>query len=646
MALVLHRNQRLSSAAGALGSALGGAAGLAESLMALASGSTDSVRFPWGFPGSSFYLEVDALSAFFLAVLFTVTIAAAAFGAPYLRAHARTRPVGAAWFHFNALVLSMALVIVARNGILFLIAWESMALTSFLLVMFDAQEPKVRAAGWTYLVASHLGTGCVLVFFAVVGGMAGSLDFDRIAALAPLPEPTSSLLFLLAIAGFGTKAGFIPLHVWLPEAHPAAPAHVSALMSGAMIKLGIYGILRALTFLGPPEVWWGWVLVLIGTSSGVLGVLFALAQHDLKRLLAYHSVENIGIIALGLGVGLLGIAGKAPAVAFFGFAGALLHVLNHAVFKALLFLGAGAVSTATHTLDLERLGGLLRRMPRTGASFLVGSAAITGLPPLNGFVSEFLIFAGALSGAATLGPSFAIPLAAAAGALALIGGLAAACFVKAGGVAFLGDPRSIEVAAAREVGPMMVAPQVALAALCIALGLAGPLTLAVVAPAVGVAAGAAAAASQGALAGATGLLESVTLAFAVVLALSVGLTLARRGLGAGRTVAAAPTWDCGFAAPTPRMQYTASSFAAPLTEYFRNSLRTHVEALAPAGPFPTRASLRTETPDVFLQGGFAVVAGGTRRALQAVLRLQNGRTQSYVLYIVATLIGLLIWRLA
>jgi formate hydrogenlyase subunit 3/multisubunit Na+/H+ antiporter MnhD subunit len=278
------------------------------------------------------------------------------------------KALGVSWFFFNLLVASMALVVVARNGILFLVAWELMALASFFLVTMQDDEERVRDAGRTYLVASHLGTAFLLVLFIMLAGGTDSLDFDRFAA-----GSHAGLLFILAAIGFGTKAGFVPLHVWLPEAHPAAPSHVSAVMSGVMIKTGIYGLVRTLTFLGPLPAWAGWLLVGVGVTSGVLGVLFALAQHDLKRLLAYHSVENIGIITLGLGLGLVGLrAGFAP-LAVLGFAGALLHVLNHALFKGLLFLGAGAVLHGTKTRDMEELGGLLKRMPWTGPLFLIGA---------------------------------------------------------------------------------------------------------------------------------------------------------------------------------------------------------------------------------------------------------------------------------
>ena len=267
-----------------------------------------------------------------------------------------------------------------------------MALSPFFLVVFDDRKASVRHAGWTYLTATHLGTAFLLVLFVVLGSIAGTSDFDGYSAALRDHTTLSSMVFILAVIGFGSKAGIVPAHVWLPEAHPVAPSHASALMSGAMIKVGIYGLVRIMTFLGTPEPWWGWVLIVIGASSGVLGVLFALAQHDLKRLLAYHSVENIGIILLGIGVGVLGLATGMPSLAVIGFAAGLLHVLNHSIFKGLLFLGAGAVQHAAHSLELEELGGLLKRMPWTGTAFLIGAAAIVGLPPFNGFVSEFLLF--------------------------------------------------------------------------------------------------------------------------------------------------------------------------------------------------------------------------------------------------------------
>ena len=425
-------------------------------------------------PYGAFYVEVDALSAFFLIPILGLSALAAIYGGEYLWGWREKKSLGASWFFFNLLVASMMMVVLARNGVLFLVAWEVMALASFFLVTFEDEKDSVREAGWTYLVASHLGTAFLLALFVLLGREAGSLDFDRFGAVASLAPSAVSGLFLLALIGFGTKAGFMPLHVWLPEAHPAAPSHVSALMSGVMIKTGIYGLLRALTFLGPPLAWWGWTLIGIGLTSGVLGVLFALAQHDLKRLLAYHSVENIGIIALGLGVGLVGLSNGSPLLAVLGFGGGLLHVLNHAVFKGLLFFGAGAVLHGAGTREIDHLGGLAKRMPWTAATFLVGSVAISGLPPLNGFVSEFLIYLGAFNGV-TQRAGVAVPLLAVIAGLALIGGLAAACFTKTFGIVFLGEPRSEQAARAHEAGAAMRWPMVLLAAACVAIGLCAPL---------------------------------------------------------------------------------------------------------------------------------------------------------------------------
>ncbi|MCI0343375.1 MAG: hypothetical protein L0216_19895 [Planctomycetales bacterium] len=642
-ALAAGRRPRLATALGAGGTALACGLGLFPAAAALAGGPPEHVRAAWDMPYGSLDLELDALSAFFLLPIFLLGGLAAVYGAGYLRPHAGRRNLGLSWLFYDALVGSLVLVVLARNGVLFLLAWEAMALSSFFLVTFEDHREEVREAGWTYLVATHLGTAFLLALFLLLGREAGSLDFRDFGAHGPPAH--AGALFLLAVVGFGAKAGFLPLHVWLPEAHPAAPSHVSALLSGVMIKTGIYGLARTLTWLGPPPAWWGWLLVGVGLSSGILGVLFALAQHDLKRLLAYHSVENIGIITLGLGVGVLGLASGAPLVAALGFAGGLLHVLNHALFKGLLFLGAGAVLHATGTREMDRLGGLFRRMPRTGTSFLVGAAAISGLPPLNGFASEFLIFLGALTGALSLPLAGATTCLAALAGLALIGGLAAACFTKAFGAVFLGEPRTGETAGARDPGPAMGIPMAVLAAACIVVGLLAP-----------AGAGAIGSAVAALVPGAHGLPEHVqtgcaalsaaTAVGGVFLAAAAGVALLRRAVLRGRPVASSVTWDCGYARPTARMQYTSSSFAAPLVEMFRGLLRTRLRLEATAGRFPGRASLATETPDVCREGLFAPAFRGVARLLGSLRWLQQGSVHVYVLYIAATLVALLVWRLA
>ncbi|MBI4616366.1 MAG: hypothetical protein HY720_22335 [Planctomycetes bacterium] len=643
-ALLLSQSPRAATAAGVGGAVAGAALGLTAAVRVLATSARESIHLPWNVPYGSFSVEIDALSAFFLLPILGLSALAAIYGAGYLSGHTR-KSLGASWFFYDLLVASMAMVVVARNGVLFLVAWEAMAVSSFFLVTTDHEKESVRLAGWTYLVAAHLGTAFLLVLFLLLGREAGSLDFDDFGVLAARSPELAGVVFLLALVGFGTKAGFVPFHVWLPEAHPAAPSHVSAVMSGVMIKTGIYGLVRTLAWLGPPPAWWGWLLTAVGLVSGVLGVLFALAQHDLKRLLAYHSVENIGIIAMGLGLGLLGTTYGLPALAVLGFAGALLHVANHALFKGLLFLGAGAVAQSTGTREIEEMGGLLKRMPATGLAFLVGAVAISGLPPFNGFVSEFLIYLGAFQGTVRAGPAAAVPAVGAIAGLALIGGLAAACFTKAFGIVFLGEPRSKHAGDAREVGLAMKIPMLVLAAGCLAVGLLGPECVGALAQAVEDVAPLPPGEVRGTLAGAGGPLLAVSLAFCGFLVLAGGLALLRRRLLAGREVGTTVTWDCGYARPTPRMQYTASSFAQPLVTLFASVLRPRRELPRVDVPFPSKTAFASRTPDVLEALIYRPVFAGIGRGLARLRWLQHGRVQLYVLYIALTLVVLLAWQL-
>jgi len=639
-ALIVWNKPWLSSCIGAGGTVAGCAVGIIPALDVLMGGATRSLRSAWSIPYGSLFIEIDPLSAFFLLPVFLLSALAAVYGGQYLMHYKDTKRLGVAWFFYTILVASMALVCVARNAVLFLIAWEIMALSSFFLVAFENEKAEVRRASWIYMVATHLGTACLLPMFLIFGASAGSLDFDRFAH--SLPQPLASICFILALIGFGTKAGIIPFHVWLPEAHPAAPSHVSALMSGIMIKTGIYGIVRMLTFFDVPPLWWGWLVLAIGTVSGVLGVLFALAQHDLKGLLAYHSVENIGIIMMGLGVGLIGWSAGVPSVAILGMAGGLFHVVNHAMFKGLLFLGAGSVFQAAHTREIDHLGGLIKKMPYTGACFFVGAVAISGLPPLNGFLSEFLIYLGSLRGAISMGADVAVPLIGAVAGLALIGGLAAACFTKAFGIVFLGAPRSPAAAGARESGPLMVAPMLLLAAGCIAVGCLGfcivPAMSGVVSSVLGFDAGRE-------LKTAGGYLGSITVGSIALLLLVAGLTLLRRFLLSGREVGSSVTWDCGYCAPSPRMQYSASSFAQPITDIFRMFLRTEKHLRLSEQYFPASAAFKTHTLDVGFEKIYRPVFDGVKQVCARFAVLQHGSMHLYVLYIVITLLVLLVWQM-
>lgn len=646
LSLLARKTPRLASGIGSGTAIAGSFLALFDAAEVLCTGQPVSMSIPWQVPFGRFSLAVDPLSAVFVLPIAVIVAVAAFYGAQYIHGSYRPSAIGPSWFFFNLLAATMLLVVVARNGLLFLVCWEGMSLASFFLVLTDHRQGPVRRAGWIYLAAMHLGTACLLVLFLLLGRSSGSLDFDQFVC-----EPgLAGVLFVLAVVGFGTKAGLIPVHVWLPEAHPAAPSHVSAVMSGVMIKTGIYGLLRVLTFLPQAPSWWGWTLVTVGVVSGILGVLFAMAQHDLKRLLAYHSVENIGIILLGLGVGLLGIAYHLPVMAFMGFAGALLHVLNHALFKSLLFLGAGAVQHGAGTRDIDRLGGLLKTMPTTGGTFLVGACAISGLPPLNGFVSELLIYAGVLIGVANRagadGVEWALLCVLVVGGLALIGGLATACFTKAFGCVFLGEPRSDQARHAHEVGLAMRASMLFLAGACFLVALVGPIWPYVYRSAVAaiVPAGLRATLQDGVEQASIPLIVVCVSSWALLVLVGL-LAMVRRRLLSGRQVQCGPTWDCGYAAPSPRMQYTASSFASPLLLLFRIFLRPRISLQPANGLFPKHAHFESETSDVFLECLFRPVFAAIAWAASKLRWLQHGRIQLYVLYIALTILVLLVWKL-
>ena len=621
---------------GPLAAALGSAAAFAAGIACFIDGGSLDLALWWDMPLGSFHIGMDPLSTLFVLLISLVGALAAVYGHGYLGRDSGDGKIAMSWCWYNLLMASMLLVVVARDGFLFLTAWEAMSLASFFLVMYDHEKDEVSRAGWIYLVATHIGTAFLLVMFLLLGH-AGDMDFSRLAATGS----EATFIFAAALIGFGVKAGFTPLHVWLPEAHPAAPSHVSALMSGVMIKTGIYGILRVMTFLGAPVPWWGWVLVATGVISGVAGVLFALAQHDLKRLLAYHSVENIGIIALGLGIGILGITSGNQALAALGLCGGLLHVINHGLFKSLLFMGAGSVLHATGTREIDHMGGLIKRMPVTGAVFLVGAAAISALPPFNGFVSEFLIysagFTGMSQGAAAWGG-----LAAVAG-LALIGGLAAACFTKAFGIVFLGEPRTGQAAKAHESNRLMLWPMIMLAVLCAAIGPLAFLAVGLVMPAASQVASDAV--TPETLGGLDGFAAGISIMALCMGGLAAFFFFLRGGLLKNRSVQESLTWDCGYAAPNERMQYTASSFARPIVGMFGILLGTRTEIEQPEGLFPAGASLHTHTDDIFVKRAYGPAVMFVRRLAGLFRRLQQGRTNLYILYIVIAILIMLFWNL-
>jgi len=574
--------------------------------------------------GEPLHLRLDGISALFLALLSVVGSVGAVYSREYWsqRAHPRSARAGRAWW--TVLVLSLALVLLAANGLHFLVAWELFTLAGYFLITLERQQRAVRAAGWLYLAVSHVAVLALFAFFALLAVRTGSWE------LGPMRDrPQLAPLFWLMLLGFGIKAGMFPLHIWLPSAHANAPSHVSAIMSGVVIKMGIYGLVRFTGWM-PVPVGAGWIVATLGVASAVLGVAFALGQHDLKRLLAYHSVENIGIILIGLGFALVAAEHGHAAWGALVLAGGLLHVWNHGLFKALLFLGAGSVLHATRTRVMSQLGGLWRRMPWTTGLFALGAIAICGLPPLNGFVSEWLVYLGLFDATVSGGPSAwaAIPAAILLGAT---GALALACFTKVCGVVFLGAPRSPMAASAHECGTAMRGSMMVLAGLCVAIGLAPVVFWPLIARAVGTWQPSWAGRETSAPLAVLGRVHVVV----ALLAVSAITLLFRRLRQNG--VVRALTWDCGYAAPTARMQYTAASYASIITEWFAFILRPHREDRRPEGPFPAHASFEEHTSETVLDYLVEPAGHAVLQASRAARRFQHGHVQSYVLYL---LIGL------
>lgn len=614
---------------------LGSACGFAAAIGAILGHS--AVRaWRWAVPGGELALRIDPLAAMFLLQIFLVAPLGSVYGLGYWSDREHPESARKLRVFYGLTTAGMALMVIARNTILFLVAWEVMALSAFLLISTEDQKPEVRTSGLVYLVATRFGTLCLFGFFALLWSVNGSYDFT--APHLDATAPAASAMMLLALFGFGIKAGAMPLHLWLPGAHANAPTHVSALMSGVLIKMGIYGIVRFATFFPMPPPWWGTVVVCVGAVSGVLGVVFAVAQHDLKRLLAYHSVENIGIILMGLGMGLLGRSYSNEAVFVLGLSGALLHVWNHGLFKALLFLSAGSVIHCTGTREIDKLGGLAKQMPWTAIAFVLGAVAISGLPPLNGFVSELFVYLGLL-GASTASQTLLWSVGAfGAPILALIGALALLCFVKVVGAVFLGQPRSGEAESAHESPISMRFPMAVLGACCVVIGL-GPR---LVAPALDGAVESWAVRPTYSLASVAPLSALSVGGGVLTLAIGAGLAWARRTrASASETV----TWDCGYAAPSRTMQYTASSFASTIVDSITGfmGLEKHVPRIE--GPFPGTTSFHSHLPDVVLDRAVLPAVRFAGRGLSWFRWVQRGSVQVYLFYVLATLVVLLLfWR--
>jgi len=606
------------------------------------SGPGEPIVRPWSLiPGAEFHVAMDGLSAIFLLPIFLISLLGTIYGLEYWKQTEHPGNGRKLRLFYGLMTAGMALLVIARNSILFLFGWEIMALSAFFLVTTEDDQQLVRETGWIYLVATHMGTLCLIALFALLRTVTGSFSLAPLDQDALTPGMTTAI-FVLALVGFGIKAGIMPLHVWLPSAHAIAPSHVSAIMSGVIIKMGIYGLVRITSLFPHPPVEWGAIVLGLGVISGVLGVAFAIGQHDLKRLLAYHSIENIGIIVMGVGLALLGRSLGQDEWIILGLSGGLLHVWNHALFKGLLFLSAGSVIHSVHTREIDHLGGLAKPMPVTAFCFLVGAVAICGLPPLNGFVSELLIYLGLFrtlgleEGLAYPGAAFAAP------ALALIGALAAACFVKVYGAVFLGSARSEHAHHTHESGPSMLGPMGVLVSCCFFIGLAPPLIAPVCAQAVS--AWAPELTNVGprlAELAPLGWISGMGIALLALLALASGLLWLQLR---NQVVATGPTWGCGYVAPTPRMQYTSSSFAQMIVGLFSWALRQRIHQPRITELFPQPTHFHSEVPEVVLDEAVLPAFRFSAWLLSWCRIFQQGSIQIYLLYIFLALMILLLWR--
>ena len=638
----------------ALCASIGAAAGLALGISVILSGSPFSISFPNLLPiAGGVILHLDSLGAFFLILIGLGAIPASIYSVGYNKlfedGQASLRLMGVM---FSLFLLSMSIVTMAASALTFLFVWEGMSLTSYFLVIAESDEESTLQAGLWYAAMTHVGLVLLMAtFFLLANGSTGTFAEMRKNA-SSLPTITRDIIFILAFLGFGSKAGIVPLHVWLPKAHPAAPSHISALMSGVMIKLGIYGLFRIiLDIMGGGPAWWGALILGVGVVSALLGVLYALMEHDLKRLLAFHSVENIGIILIGIGAGLIFHSYGLFTLAALGLIGSLYHTLNHACFKGLLFLGSGSVLYATHTRNMEKMGGLIKKMPWTAFFFLIGSAAISALPPLNGFTSEWLIFQSLLAGFNIPRPELAMLMPIAVGMLALTSGLAAACFVKAFGISFLAIPRSVEAEEAHESPLSMQIGMAILAISCIFLGIAPVMVVPFLGKVI---------AGTGHLPiDVPGLTFNLSLqtpaAFGQIspllavggLLIILGVVFAAiRVFKVNRSLKVGETWGCGRTGQTPRMEYTATAFAEPLRRVFAQLYRPTKELNIDFHPeskyFIGSIEYKSEITPLFDRWIYEPLLKLIAVISKAVQRLQAGSLHLYLVYIAVLLIVLLL----
>lgn len=583
--------------------------------------------------GDSLQLVADRLSAFFILVINITVLTGFIYARGYLKPYVLSGNSIRFSIHFLSylwLYFSMILVVMIRDGLPFLIAWEIMAVSSFLLVTFEANDTSIMKTGISYLIQMHAGMFFLLIAFLLLERETGVMSFDSLAGYFSGHKNLG--LFLLFFTGFGIKAGFIPLHTWLPQAHPAAPSHVSGVMSGVMIKMGIYGIIRVLASVQKDLLLIGLIVLAVSLLSGILGIMMAVVQKDLKKMLAYSSLENIGIIGTGAGLGVMGMATGNPVLILLGFSGSLLHVLNHSLFKSLLFFSAGSVYQATHSRNIEQQGGLMKRMPATAILFLVGSLAICGLPPFNGFISEYLIYLGLFKSLSAANLQHSVVILASITGLCLIGGLAVFGFTRAFGIIFLGEPRTEKASVAVEREKSMILPQVVTAILILFAGLGSTLVAGpVMAMVSGLFPGCAAPPEAGnTMANLTG----ISLTGGIFIVLVSGLMLWRSLHLKPRTVTSGPTWGCGYTVASPKLQYTGASYAYNYNHLAKPLINTKkvMKDIPESEVFPEKRSFSFTSDDIFRNTLIDRPAGFLSGILKKLAVMQTGLIQHYILY--------------
>lgn len=648
--LLLRNNDHIANIWSSFFAIVGSIWGLIFSISSIIFGTNSS--FTVGnsaFPLLSLSIHIDALSAFFIFVISLIALFSSLYGFGYVKHFYKKYSIGILGFFYHLFIAGMFLVVIASNSIFFLIAWEIMSIASYFLVVYDRNDEANVKAGFLYLVMTHVGTAFIIIAFLFMYKFTGSFDFETIKGGAnTIPLIIKNIIFILSLIGFGTKAGIIPFHIWLPAAHPAAPSHVSALMSGVMIKTGIYMMIRIFfDILQPVPAWWGLSLLVIGSISSLLGVLFALTEHDIKKLLAYHSIENIGIILLGVGSALTFSSLGMPTLALLGLTASLFHTLNHATFKSLLFLSAGSVINETHTRNMEEYGGLIKYMPQTALFFLIGSMAISALPPFNGFFSEWLTFQSLFQGIASLSFYIRWIFILSTGSLALTGGLALACFVKAFGVSFLARPRAPHITQIKESSVSLLIGMGGLSILSLLFGVfSGNITFFL--EKIGKSLGAfktnlvttSSVTPYGLTVrnGFASVSDPAFLLFLFVTIFSVAL-IVRYLINRNQKEKTGITWDCGTELQ-PRMEITTTGFARSIILIFKSVLRPSIQHDIE----PTKKTT-LKVHDIHHSYFYQPLRRIIHHISAKFEKIQNGNTNAYILYIFIALIVVLFFVL-